>query len=536
MNKTIIININSIVFHIEEDAYEILRSYIAEIKKHFSQTPDSEEILQDIENRIAEMFSERIHSGKKEVISSNDVNEVIAQMGRVSDFEEIDDTQTPPQEEEAKDEKKTAFKNKKLMRNPDDTMIGGVCSGLAYYFGLEAVWVRIIFVLVFLFMGSGILIYLVLWAIMPAASSRADRMAMRGEEPNLHNMMKNFQEEFKDYNEGFNKVTNQIAKGAGNLGPAIGKFFKLIGKLLAMLMLFVCGMVIFGMLGTWIGFATGILGYQSEMVFPGTEMFPVGQALIALSAGILAITIPFMVLFYIFFRIIFKTGPMNTYLSLSLWATWIVSIIFVLFYVFVGVQEFKEKSTISLERQLEPKEIYHFSEKDLRVLNASTETRENKRFIHVETNGEDLSAHLKGDISINFESLDSLETPFIQYKYSAKGKNRQVATERASNIHYLAQQEDNKIIFDSHFSLPNADMFRDQSVSATIHLPIGAKVVIEESIRHKMWGIAYSACKNSYAEEDKKRETEWLMKRSGLVCAPFHIEQKKKEEVEATDE
>ncbi|HMR20475.1 MAG TPA: PspC domain-containing protein, partial [Sphingobacterium sp.] len=83
MNKTIIININSIVFHIEEDAYEILQSYMAEIKKYFGQTADSEEILQDIENRIAEMFSERIYAGKKEVISSSDVDEIIARMGRV---------------------------------------------------------------------------------------------------------------------------------------------------------------------------------------------------------------------------------------------------------------------------------------------------------------------------------------------------------------------------------------------------------------------------------------------------------------------
>src|SRR5690606_17912255 len=91
MNKTIIININSIVFHIEEDAYEILRHYMIDIKKHFGRTTDSDEILQDIENRIAEMFSERIQAGKKEVISSLDVEEVIAQMGRVSDFEEVDD-------------------------------------------------------------------------------------------------------------------------------------------------------------------------------------------------------------------------------------------------------------------------------------------------------------------------------------------------------------------------------------------------------------------------------------------------------------
>src|SRR5690606_22459698 len=87
MNKTIIININSIVFHIEEDAYETLRSYMIEIKRHFGKSEDSKEILEDIENRIAEMFSERIQLGRKEVINMEDVSLVISQMGRVSDFE-----------------------------------------------------------------------------------------------------------------------------------------------------------------------------------------------------------------------------------------------------------------------------------------------------------------------------------------------------------------------------------------------------------------------------------------------------------------
>lgn len=534
MNKTIIININSIVFHIEEDAYETLRGYIAEIKKHFGQTPDSDEILQDIENRIAEMFSERIHAGKKEVISVLDVEEVIAQMGRVSDFEELDDeTGSSTIDNESKEEKKSSFKNKKLMRNPDDTMIGGVCSGLGYYLGIEAIWVRIIFVLIFLFGGSGILIYLVLWALMPMANSRADRMAMRGEEPNLQNMMKNFKEEFKDYNEGFSKMTSKISKGAENIGPFIQGLFKFLGKFLLVLLVFICGMVIVGMLFCWVGFASGILGYQTDMVFPGTEIFPVGQALIALTAGILAITIPFITLFYVFFRLLFKTGPMNTYLSLSLWAIWILSLIALLFYIFVGLQEFKQKSTISLERQLQPQEYYHFTEKDIRVIAASEQT-DGKRKFKIEVNGEDLSAHLKNDISVHFEYLDSLATPYIQYKYSAKGKTRQIAAERASNMHYIAQQVDEKIIFDSHFSLPNEDMYRDQSVSATVYLPLGSKVVIDETIRHKTWGIGYNACKNSYAADEQKRQTEWIMKQSGLVCAPNYVEPQKNNNTEAT--
>src|SRR5690606_8997999 len=146
----------------------------------------------------------------------------------------------------------------------------------------------------------------------------------------------------------------------------------------------------------------------------------------------------------------------------------------------------------------------------------------------------DLSAHLKNDISVHFEYLDSLATPYIQYKYSAKGKTRQIAAERASNMHYIAEQVDEKIIFDSHFSLPNEDMYRDQSVSATVYLPHGTKVVNDETIRHKTLGKGYNACKTSYAGDEKKRQSVKIMIQSGLVCAPNYVEPQKNNNSDAT--
>ncbi|MEY5068896.1 MAG: hypothetical protein RLZ47_758, partial [Bacteroidota bacterium] len=95
MNKTIIININGIVFHIEEDAYEVLIQYMNEIKQHFGFSADSYEIVNDIENRLAEMFAERLATSGKEVIVLAEVQEVIAQMGKPSDFDLADETEEP---------------------------------------------------------------------------------------------------------------------------------------------------------------------------------------------------------------------------------------------------------------------------------------------------------------------------------------------------------------------------------------------------------------------------------------------------------
>ena len=137
MNKTIIININGFIFHIEEDAYEILKNYMTDVKRHFLNSADSLEITTDIENRIAEMFTEMLAAQQKQVIVDEDVNQVVEQMGSVADFE------TP--EEEAKHHTHDNYgyntSARKLFRDPDDHLISGVCAGLANYFGIAALFV-----------------------------------------------------------------------------------------------------------------------------------------------------------------------------------------------------------------------------------------------------------------------------------------------------------------------------------------------------------------------------------------------------------
>src|ERR1700710_2090330 len=123
MNKTIIININGIVFHIEEDAYEILKSYMTDVKRHFMNSADSLEITTDIENRIAEMFTEILETDSKQVIVEQDVNSVIEQMGSVADFDYPDDDATASNNYSYRN-----TESRRLFRDPDDHLVGGVCS------------------------------------------------------------------------------------------------------------------------------------------------------------------------------------------------------------------------------------------------------------------------------------------------------------------------------------------------------------------------------------------------------------------------
>lgn len=519
MNRTIIININSIVFHIEEDAYEILRHYMIEIKKHFGRTTDSEEIMQDIENRIAEMFSERIQAGKKEVISSIDVEEVIAQMGRVSDFEEVDDFagEGDTSGKQQKEEKNYFFGHKKMMRNPDDMIIGGVCSGLGHYLGIQVKWIRILFVLFFLFGGSGVLLYVVLWVLMPLASSRVDRMAMRGEEPNLQNFKKSLEDGVEQYKQGFNNAKGFVSKGVQAVGDGVSVIFRFIGKFFALLLLVFSGIAILGLIFLLVAFSLGVMGYQDNIVFPPLAYLSKEQGLLALLAGILAIIIPFIALFHLFLRILFKTAPMNTYLSLSLWAAWIVSIVMVVVYSLIGVQDFKETSTIKVEKTIEARKVYHFTERDLRVIEAST-LENGKKDYHVNTNMENFSSLIRGEITVRFEQLDSLESPFVQYNYTAQGKSYQQAAERAAKIDYEIYEDKNKLVFDSHFKLGQSDLYRGQKVEVVVFLPLGSKVIISEALQDKLRGISYWSCHDQAEENENGKETSWVVQKSGLVC------------------
>ncbi|MVZ61888.1 PspC domain-containing protein [Sphingobacterium humi] len=548
MNRTIIININSIVFHIEEDAYEILRSYMIEIKKHFGKTPDSKEILEDIENRIAEMFTERIQTGRKEVINQQDVNEVIALMGRVSDFEndfvdelrEEEGTVEPEQtragldaeQEPAKESASTSEPNftftasKKLMRDMDDRIFGGVCSGLGHYFNLEAKWIRIIFVLFFLFGGSGVLLYVVLWAVMPQALSRSDKMAMRGEAANLQNFKKSFEEEMKGLSENFSGAGEHFNRGARTVGDILGRIFSIFGKILAIFFLIGFGCMLIGLFITFVFSTLNLLGFKNDIMLPPLEVMQPTEAFFALLAGFMAVGIPTFAVFYLLLRVVFKVQRMNNYLSMTLFATWIVSIVMILYFVVTTQQQFREESTISVEKPLDKSDSYVFNENDVRVIKASDEEFNSKKF-NVNVKGEKLADFLRQDISIRFEMLDSLKAPYIQYNYSARGNTYQEASDRASRIAYQVKQDKNLVSFDSHFAMNQKDVYRDQNVRMVVYLPVGTRVSLSNSLIWKTRDIQADACR-----QDDKKTTEWIMTNKGLKCIWRMEEEKLKAEEE----
>ena len=164
MKKTLTINIGYSIFNIDEDAYEILNRYLDSIKNYFHKIDNDNEIIKDFELRIAENFSSKI-SSSKQCVDLNDVKEIIEIMGSLDDFKEIyDDTEN----ENIKEEKKT---NNKLFRDSSNRIIAGVCSGIAEYFKIDPIIVRVLF---FIAVPLNLIVYIIFWIGIPSKDFNPD--------------------------------------------------------------------------------------------------------------------------------------------------------------------------------------------------------------------------------------------------------------------------------------------------------------------------------------------------------------------------
>ena len=185
MNKTVNLNLAGTFFHIDEDAFGKLSRYLDAIRRSFSDLNGQDEIIKDIEARISELFSEKIND-ISQVITIRKLDEVIAVMGQPEDYmidEEIFDDPSP-------DEKSKAF-NKQLFRDADDKFIAGVSSGLGHYFDVDTIWIRLAWIaMVLLGFGAPVLVYIVLWVLIPEALTTSEKLKMNRKPVNISNIEK----------------------------------------------------------------------------------------------------------------------------------------------------------------------------------------------------------------------------------------------------------------------------------------------------------------------------------------------------------
>lgn len=245
MNTTLNINLGGQHFYMDQNAYDNLAQYLEAIKNHFKDRALRDEILSDIESRIAELFSERI-THERQVITVQDVSYVIDTMGQPNAFK---------LDSEEVDENEETTHKRKLFRDPDDKIIGGVAAGLAHYFGLQVKWIRLIWLILGLFSWGGfIIIYLILWIILSEAKTTAEKLMMRGEPINISNLEKKIKEGIDevaqrvkdtDYEETGEKIRSKTNVFFNKIADVFKNLFGFLRQFLGLILVFTSSLGLF---------------------------------------------------------------------------------------------------------------------------------------------------------------------------------------------------------------------------------------------------------------------------------------------------
>lgn len=292
MKKTYNINLGGIVFHIDEDAYELLDKYLSNLRIHFSKEEGAEEIVHDMELRISELFSERLNE-KKQVVTLKDVEEIIAQMGKPEEFS--DDT-TQDTNEYIKEEKTP----KRLFRDPDNKVIGGVCSGISAYLNWDVTLVRLVLLAFVFFVQGAILAYIIAWIIIPEATTATEKLSMKGMKVNVENIGKTVTDGFEKVNNYVKSdkprsILHKIGEGIVTVVGFLAKALLVIAAICCTPVLFILLVVCFSLLMA----AIGVIGSLPAFFYHAMPVVdwsvvtssPVPTTLLAVS-GILVIGIP----------------------------------------------------------------------------------------------------------------------------------------------------------------------------------------------------------------------------------------------------
>ncbi len=317
MKKTFNISINNTPFTIEEDAYQKLDAYLTAIKAHFGDNVDKDEIIKDIEARIAEKLSELAHS----IVTEKDVDSIIEDMGTINQFDGDYKEETP-----------AGTKTKKrLYRDTDTAIIAGVSSGIAHYFGIDPVIIRLIFIITVLLGGSGILIYLILWFAIPEAETTAQKLEMRGDPVTLSTMSESIKEKFESIDP--NKIKAGAEKMASAPGSALRGFANFIQDYIFPAVrviigsIFMLGAFLVGV-GTTIAFGIALFAVPASFLSSPVANLIHDPLLYVFGTGLyFAFLIPSILVFFWGIGIIRHKAILNKTVGWSLFIIWVIAIV-----------------------------------------------------------------------------------------------------------------------------------------------------------------------------------------------------------------
>ncbi|MDG1573392.1 PspC domain-containing protein [Robiginitalea sp. M366] len=527
MNKTVNINLANMLFHIDENAFMKLQRYLEAIKRSFSGTTGSDEIIADIEARIAELFFEKMEN-ERQVITLKEVDEVIAIMGQPEDYhvdEDIfqDEPQAGPSSQSARP------KAKKLYRDIDQKYIGGVCAGLEHYLGIDALWIRLIFILLAIFSGFGFIAYILLWILVPEAATTAQKLDMTGEPVNISNIERKVKEGFDEVAEkvrsvDYEKVGDRV-KSSGKsffdtLGDVIMFFFKVIGKFVGIILIITGATALIGLV-----IALFTVGVVDAVHIPGVDL--VGMLndtdtpiwIVSLLV-FLAVGIPFFFLMYLGLRILVTNlksiGNIAKFSLLGLWLMALISL---------SVLSVKQAAAHAYTGSVTVRDTLALPAPDtLRVhFNENTYGYESGPIVagmRIRYDEEDQPMLFSDDLLLDIRKSED-STAYLRLRKDADGRSYADARARAEAIDFGYALSGNTLQLNDHFTTAIANKVRGQEMRLTLYLPEGTVVDFNPAAREFM-GRRTQTDRDLYRKEIARYR--WQMGANGILtcldCPP----------------
>ncbi|UKN03074.1 PspC domain-containing protein [Paracrocinitomix mangrovi] len=533
MNKTISINIAGFVFNIEEEAYEKLSSYLESIKLNFKNEPDCEEIMADIEARIAELFQENL-SDRKEVIVEKDVDQIVEIMGSPDDYvaEETADnfngheSSTEKEEEaeyvEAEEVKSEDYRGrhnkKRLFRDEQGGTIGGVCAGLGWFFGLDPVLIRLAFVLLTILGGSGILVYIILWIVIPEAKTTAEILEMQGEPINLGSI-KDHVKGMKDDVKDSSRKTGKKMKHAVNKGVRAGsRMARSLSKIVGVFLILggIGGILILSIL--LFGDSGLVPLFGGEQVEDLTTLldiiYPDGRSGLVYVSIIVVILIPIVSFIFVGTKLLFDIQGKFKRVSIITSIIWTIALCSL---VLTGIElgmNFRNEVEIDFDVP-----VYVDSTETIFVDAVTDDVFSNYIEYQQVWNYTELIRVQNEEVYLGYpelrivEAKDSGDFQVVLYK-SSNGKYHKEAIRKAEDIRYEIKTSNNQIKLAPYFIISKEEKMRNQKVIVELRVPKGKKVKFGDNIDR----ILVKVRDNYYRHNESFSNTTWIAGRHGFEC------------------
>ncbi|RPE13617.1 PspC domain-containing protein [Chitinophaga lutea] len=529
MKKIININLSSRLIPIEDSAYEILRQYLDSLRRYFSQEEGAEEIVGDIESRIAEVFQDKIRKGAH-CITDEDVLAIKTSMGTPEQFgdEPLNSTGSSKSQSAGTESFSTYIRpRKRFYRDGDNKVLGGVCSGLAAYFNVDPIVFRIVFAVMAIGLwGGGILLYFILWFATPEASTAAEKLEMRGERVDLNNIKATVQEEMNSFRSRMERMGDDVknfSEGRGkqfgkDAGTAIEGFFRGLANAIAFIakgfFVFLAVVLLF----------VSVVGLIVAAIFSAV-LFPIKdlildngvQSILFWPALTLLIGIPILALIMFLVRKMAGIRQTNKYSGYTLGFLWVLGVIFTIWLCI----------SVSLDFSVRPQpatENYAITQptSDKLVIRKADDIVEMDE-VNI------FDGHLRvvddtaivGDIRIEFDRSPN-DSFAVRVKKSSRGRTWRQATTLANEIEFQLKQQDSVLLIPSGFSIPRRSLYRNQRIDIEILVPVGKRIVVDRDARyyfnfdrnwrHEWWDDRDADWDNNNQIDVKMNEDGWERK------------------------